>query len=353
MLREEQIKEIRQLLHKSQNPLFFFDNDIDGLASFLLLQRFIGRGKGVAIKSFPELSEGYVRKLYELRPDIVFVLDKPLIEKSFLDSASQLGIPVVWIDHHPLQNIEEVYGVYYFNPLQDKKPTSEPVAYWCQKIASKEEDLWIAMLGCIGDWFLPDFTEQFKKQWPGLLDAENAGDALYKSELGKISRILDFALKDRTSAVVKMLKWLATVKSPYELLEENDATKSIYKRFKQINAKYSKLLEKAKKFGKIKNKKVLFFSYGGDLSISGELANELFYLFPQKIVAVAYTKGSEAKISLRGAVDIRYLTEKAITNIHGRFGGHKNACAATIALEDVPKFIEQLEKESEKINKTK
>ena len=56
MLTENQIEEIKEHLDKAQNPLFFFDNDGDGLCSFLLLQRFIKKGKGVAIKSFPELT---------------------------------------------------------------------------------------------------------------------------------------------------------------------------------------------------------------------------------------------------------------------------------------------------------
>jgi single-stranded DNA-specific DHH superfamily exonuclease len=39
MLNDKQIDEIREHLEKAQNPLFFFDNDDDGLCSFLLLQR--------------------------------------------------------------------------------------------------------------------------------------------------------------------------------------------------------------------------------------------------------------------------------------------------------------------------
>lgn len=51
MLTNEQINEIREHLENARNPVFFFDNDPDGLCSFLLLQRFIGRGRGVAIKT--------------------------------------------------------------------------------------------------------------------------------------------------------------------------------------------------------------------------------------------------------------------------------------------------------------
>jgi single-stranded DNA-specific DHH superfamily exonuclease len=331
--------EARELLHASQNPVFFFDNDPDGLASFLLLRRYIGRGKGVAIKSFPDLNAGYVRKLYEFKPDYIFILDKPLIAKEFVDVALQLGIKIVWIDHHPLQ---EHKNIFYFNPLASAPESNEPTAYWAYKIAGKSEDLWIAMIGCISDWFLPEFSPEFFRQYQDLFaDVKTPAKALYETQLGRIAKILSFALKDKTSNVIRMIKFLVDAKTPYEVLEENAKTKSIYHRFEQINRKYTKLLEKAKGMA---SKKLVFFQYSGDLSISGELANELFYLFPDKTVAVAYIKGNSAQISLRAAHDIREKTAKAMQGIEGRSGGHRNACAANIAVSDLLKFRDNLKK---------
>ena len=85
MYKTNQQEEIKHHLESSQNPLFFFDNDADGLCSFLLLSRYIGRGKGVVIKSFPDLNSNYARKIYELNPDYIFVLDKPVISKEFIE----------------------------------------------------------------------------------------------------------------------------------------------------------------------------------------------------------------------------------------------------------------------------
>ena len=110
MLSQKQIEKFRVFLEKTQNPLFLFDNDVDGLASFLLLARFCGKGKGVAIKSFPDLNVNYVRKLHEFKPDFVFVLDKPLVDKGFRDSARELGMPIIWLDHHPGPLVPELGG---------------------------------------------------------------------------------------------------------------------------------------------------------------------------------------------------------------------------------------------------
>ena len=40
------IKEIKEHLESTQNPLFFYDNDADGLCSYLILRRYLGRQRG-------------------------------------------------------------------------------------------------------------------------------------------------------------------------------------------------------------------------------------------------------------------------------------------------------------------
>jgi len=340
MLTSQQIQEIREHLEKAQAPLFFFDNDVDGLASFLLLRRAIDRGKGVAIRSFPDLNASYARRLYELKPDYVFILDKPSVSSGFLEEVRNLNLPLVWIDHHNVPKPENK-DIFYYNPYHNDG-TNEPVSYLCYKISGKKDDLWIAMAGCIGDGTFPDFSPEFEEKYPELWgNVKTAFEALYTTEIGKITRILGFALKDSISKVVAMLKFLVSTKSPYEILDEEKA-KSILQRFKQINSKYSKLVEKAKKFAK---GKLLFFQYGGELSISADIANELIFLYPDKLIVVAFIKGSKANVSLRWEEDVREVTLKAIEGLEGATGGgHEHATGAQVSVEDIPRFKENLMK---------
>src|SRR3989344_7858184 len=104
MLTSKQIEEVREHLNKAGNPVFYFDNDADGLCSFLLLSRFIGRGKGVAVRSYPNLDKGYARKAMELGADYVFVLDKPTLSEEFVSAIAEMNLPMVWIDHHDVDN---------------------------------------------------------------------------------------------------------------------------------------------------------------------------------------------------------------------------------------------------------
>lgn len=337
MLTEKQIKEIKEHLERAQNPLFFFDNDPDGLCSFLLLQRYIKRGKGVAIKSFPDLTGDYFKKVSELKSDYVFILDKPVISKEFWEKIEQVNLPVVWIDHHEVQ-VKIPDFVNYYNPIYNKDKKSEPVSVLCYQITNKKEDMWIAFVGAISDRFLPDFYPEFKKKYPDLdYDSKNAFDLIYKTDMGKISKLMSAGLKDKTSNVVVMLKFLMKAKNPYEVLEESKGNLLMHRRFKHIENRYKRLLKEALE-GHNPLDKILFFQYGGDLSISAELSNELSYKFPDKYIVVMYVKAVKVNISIRGE-KIRDKVLKVINGIEGaRGGGHENAVGAQVKIEDLELF---------------
>jgi single-stranded DNA-specific DHH superfamily exonuclease len=341
MLTKKQIMQIKEHLERAQNPVFFFDNDPDGLCSFLLLQRYVKRGRGIAIKAFPEMTEEYFRKVTELNADYIFILDKPLVSKEFFKEVKKLNIPVVWIDHHDVQ-VRIPNFVYYYNTALNRFKKNEPVTYLCYKITNKKEDLWLAVIGCIFDRYIPDFYSEFCKEYPDLaIKGKDAFDIFYKSQIGRITKMFCFALKDRTSNVIKMIKFLTTARNPYEILEENSKNHLMHQRFKQIQKKYKKLLEKAKKLAN--EDKILFFRYAGDLSISADLSNELSYLFPQKVIVVVYIMGMKANISVRGK-RVRDLISRAIEGIEGATsGGHENAVGSRMRVENLEKFRKNLE----------
>ncbi len=341
MLSEKQLKEINTHLNNSQNPLFFFDNDADGLCSFLILQRYIRRGKGIPVRSFPDLNKSYVRRIKELNADYVFILDKPVVSQEFFEEVRKINVPIVWIDHHAIDKELIPSYVNYYNPLLNNDKSNEPVTYLCYKATGKKEDSWIAIVGCVADKFVPEFYNDFAKENPDLsFDSEEAFDILYRSEIGKIAKIFNFALKDRITNVINMLKFLVNVKSPYEVLKEDNKNYSIYKRFNFINKKYSSLLVRAEEYASDEN--ILFFKYGGDLSISSELSNELKYKHPKKIIVVIYVAGAKANISVRGD-NVKDLVLKSIKDLEdANGGGHEKAVGAQIKTEDIEKFKENL-----------
>jgi single-stranded DNA-specific DHH superfamily exonuclease len=232
----------------------------------------------------------------------------------------------------------------YYNPYHNDK-TSEPVSYLCYKITNNNEDIWLAIIGCISDYYIPEFYGEFEKKYPELIkkNPKTAFDIFYDSEIGKIARILDFSLKDTTTNVVNMMKFMMNAKGPLDILEENNKTKQILKRYEEVNSKYQKIINKARKSI---GDKMIYFQYSGDLSLSANLANQLIYEFPKKIIAVVYLSKDIVNVSLRcrEEIDIREITLKAIEGLPGAIGGgHKCATGARLNIDDLPEFKKRIE----------
>jgi len=345
MLTKKQIKEIRGFLENSQNPLFFFDNDQDGLCSFLILRRYLGRGKGFPVKATP-MPIDYFRKVKEFEPDCVFFLDQPEVSAEFFEEIQKLNIPVVMIDHHDIDKKNIPKFVNYYNPFFNRKKSSEPTTFLCYKILENKRDEWLTLVGCISDKFVPTFYKNFVKNYPDLsIKSTQAFEIYFNSSIGKIAQILGAGLKDTTTNVMLMLRFLINVKTPYEVLVENKENSSFHNRFKEINKKYLDLLEKAKTIDS--SQKIIYFNYSGEMSMSSDLSNRLSYLYPNKIIIVAYVKGGGVNISMRGK-NIKEKIVKIISKIdNASGGGHNDAVGAKMNLNSLEFFINEIRKEFE------
>jgi single-stranded DNA-specific DHH superfamily exonuclease len=336
MLTEKELLEIREFLEESQNPVFLFDNDVDGLCSFLILRRALGRGRGVPIKSFPSLTEQYTRKVEEFGSDAVIVLDKAEISEDFVKEVEKLGIPILWIDHHKSESAEKIKSrVAFYSTF----PSGEPTTYIAQNIFKRKEDLWLALIGCIGDVYSPDFGADVEKEYPELFDSKiSAFEALHSTEIGKMVRMLNFGMMDTTTNVIGLVKYMFNISSPYDLLEENVRTRQLHKRYSELNEIYERQVNKA--VDEMDEKaEVLLFSYAGHISMSSEIANKLYYLYPEKTIVVCFKKPEKINASIRGkgALD---LTQKVVAEIEGAMGGgHEEATGAMIPVDKWEDFV--------------
>ncbi|MFC2133933.1 hypothetical protein ACFLTH_04890, partial [Bacteroidota bacterium] len=93
-LTNEEILEIRSALNESVRPLFFFDDDPDGVCAFIQLYKYVGDGKGIIVKVASELGEDFAHKVEEYQPDLVVVLDVPRVSQDFIDRVSQ---KIIWL----------------------------------------------------------------------------------------------------------------------------------------------------------------------------------------------------------------------------------------------------------------
>ncbi len=335
MLPEKDIQKIREELDNCSNPFFLFDDDPDGLTSFLLLYRYKQAGNWSFIKASAELGEEYLSRVFETKADKIFVLDKPMVSQDFIDKAN---VPVVWIDHHPPV---KRYNVKYFNPRIYDYNDYSSTSRICYEVV--KQDLWIAMIGITGDWQLTELSKEFHKKYPDLYpEVKRPEDALFGTKTGKLVRIFSFILKGKTSEIKKCVKYLITIKSPYEIMEKKTKEgRYVYERFEKVEREYNKLLKEAK--NSVTEDKILLYSYTElNTSFTSDLSNELLYLYPDKFVIVCRQKSGEMKCSLRySKARIQPILERAFNaGVKGYGGGHEHAAGANIKEEDFEKFLE-------------
>ncbi len=344
MLTEQQINEIRIALEQAKNPLFFFDDDTDGLSSFLLLYRKYKKGHGIPVKA-PQTEENlYLSKIQAYDPDLVVVLDRPVLVQSLLD---KIQVPLLWIDHHePLER----QGVKYYNPMILTKGDNRPTSYWCYQVV--QQDLWIAMVGIIGDWYIPEFVKDF--EYKELLGkAKTPPDVLFETEFGKLIKIFNFSLKGRMPDVKKQIAALMKIENPMEILQQaTPRGKFIYHHFEKINHYYEEILLDAL-HGKGKDNVYVFTYPSTQHSFTGTLSNELLHRREEKVLIIAREKDGEMRVSIRGKkTSILSLVKKALEKTGGTGGGHDMACGANVKKEKFPIFVEELRKGLKSQSKT-
>lgn len=341
MLTPKQIDFLREELKTAKNPLFIHDDDADGLCAFQLLYRIHHEGKGIPLKTSSKLDTRLIRKVQEINPDKIFVLDIPIVEQDFID---KVNVPIFWIDHHPPLQRNKVH---YFNPRIADPDAYIPTTRMAWQISQNPDDLWIAAAGCLADYHLPDFMDEFSAKYPELVPDKKADlpSLIFKSPLTPIIKFFFFIQKGPNMDVHKSLKILTKIKSPGEIFnQETSAGKFLYKRFVYINQKYEALLEQAMK--KVTSSKLFLFYYSEDQwSFTANLANELTALYPQKIIVIARKKSGEMKCSLRAQTPILEPLQKALEGINGYGGGHPNACGAMVKEEDWERFLENFRRE--------
>src|SRR3989338_6317025 len=78
-------------------------------------------------------------------------------------------------------------------------------------------------------------------------------------------------------------------------------------------------------------------------SFTKDLANELIYKNPDKIVVVGRIKENEVKMSIRSKrIMLPEILEKSLAGVDGYGGGHEHAVGANVKEQDFEKFINNL-----------
>lgn len=339
MLTEKQKELLREEAFYCKNPVYFFDNDADGLSSFLLLYDIIKEGKGYSARTGPELS-GDFSKLVKDENDKVFVIDKAMISEAFLYNVKK---KIVWIDHHMPQIISKK-NIVYINP---RKNDFEAYYSTTQCIYSTFQDKikrkWIAATGMLGDWCVPDFQEELIRDYPRFISKGKTAPEVANGDVKLMIRIFSLIQKGDSNSIRKAIDALLVIKDPYEILEQKTENGMIvWKKYEQMNEEFNKVFQSSKI--SIHDKVVVCIFEPIKNSFTKEIAQELVIKYPDKIIVVLREKNGILMGSIRGKNTL-LAGEKAIKGLKATIGGHEDAAGININKEDLDEFIKRINNE--------
>ena len=328
------VESFRSELESCENPLYFFHDDPDGLASYLILNK-AKPGRGIPVKSRPVITISFARKVEEVGADKVFVLDVAHIDEEFIDAVK---VPIIWLDHHDPQKVE---GVKYYNP--QIKGQNIPTPALCHE--AFPVSLWNAVIGSIAEWYIPEFLSKFEEQYPDMIPKgwKTVGELIYDSPIAKLIEVYSFALKGITEQVRENVKILSKVEDIKMLLDQTSpAVKKVWRHHAMIRKEYDSLYGRALQSST--DDTILLFKYESEhFSLTRDIANELSYRFPAKFIILARHKDDEYRCSFRGAQwNVKQIIDKALVGVRGYGGGHDSACGGAIKEGDFEVFIENI-----------
>ena len=330
---------IREAIRSSSEPMVFFDDDADGIASFLLFDSALGKTLYAPMKKRPNQGETYANLAAQLGADLKIVLDVAVLDDIFLTTPPR----TVWIDHHEPQDPRSAL---YLNPLLEGE--SRPTAILVHELIGGP--LWIAAVGSIGDYYIPPFIEELRETHPTLVPPfERIEDLVFSSPLGELALIFETCVKGTVREARRKLDVLRRIKEPEELLEGTTTEGMIIRRaYERDREEYRRFLAEALEQAESSDKLFVYrYAHSGH-TFTAQLSNELAYTLPEHVIIVAAEYAGAYRLSIRSHTrELPELLARALNGIEGSGGGHPHACGAHVKSEDFERFVENLKRELE------
>jgi len=346
----EAFSKLQIKLAECHKPLFIYDGDCDGVLSYLMLERLLGKNKAFLCPA--SLDSSLITAVNTQDHDMVIIMDIGFVSQDFIND---LDGEIVVIDHHRPVDIKSS-RLTYFNPQLFDTSDNRCTSYWSYMLTG-EKYVWEAACGMVSDWQMPPFATEFRSQYPHWLPADinQLPEAMFATDIGKLGRMVNFNLKGNAKSVKKGIDALRTIKKPDQLFQGTTPEGSkLLKKYERVASEYHNLLEQVESRENGDDFALVFEYREANYSFSALLSNEVIYLHPdKKLYIVARETPDWYRCSLRSRVgtkiDLPLIIEHVSSQVRCNGGGHFNAAGCSIYPDDFAKFVELVVLEAKKM----
>ena len=348
---EEDLQTILNNADQAKNPAVVFDDDGDGVCSFLQLHKFLEM-RGIDLKKWatlrtkrPVIKDKLSELISENHVDSLFVLDIVGAKERFFSDLN--GTKITWIDHHAMcddnRDLPE-RKLNYINP--SLRRLTKEVPYFPTSAICYEawrQDAWIAAIGYLSDGALPMALLDLFHEYSYLLKDKSGNNYGYiESEfnlkliiaknkfqrpsekttsllkfireetlMGDLINIFNYVLKGTDSDVKKNIELLTKISIPHEILDErlrSEPGKALFDYYEKTKADYqetyNKIINNLQSSVKVRENTLYYAISQGKYDFMTQIATKLILENPKKIILVsneeiAKTEDAFVELSLR------------------------------------------------------
>lgn len=297
----------------AQETAVFFHGDADGCCSAALLL-FALVGKKARLVPVLEPSGLGRKHTIPKRGNAVF-LDLGTVTRRMVNPRTTMVI-----DHHLGPRLPCVH----INPTLEGR-RAYPVSYLVYGMFGGPK--WIAMAGCVGDWFLPHGVK-------GPIER-----AYYGSRAGKIARAID--------STCALLGGKGAIHCVRSLLRGIKVSKRMWRCLEIVTDE----VERAVGGNLRTDGKLASLVFSSKYRIKSQVAQLLKVKHGRKIIFVGQLEGKKVKFSMRegaGHLNLDSTVRKCLRGLRGEGGGHAMAVGGWVDKKDFDRFLERLRKEANK-----
>ncbi|MCJ7478766.1 MAG: DHHA1 domain-containing protein [Candidatus Nanohaloarchaeota archaeon QJJ-7] len=342
---------------KDEDVLIVHHWDMDGSASAAIISEVLEetRGRPADTIVVPKGRKHNVGKRAEnvvenKEVERLIVLDMN-VPSDRVEELAGLGSEILIIDHHNFDEVPE--DAVFVNPRREDEEAYVPAAKLCNDIASRfdlELD-WIAGLGVIQDFAVEgheELFEQLKEDYPRYFPENITQEEMAKNcRYGEYSSIMNIKPYNQTDRCARLAHDALLKSDGLKELEMQDEYGKLEEYYRQMQTEVERATERFNEEKQVfEEEKLVFFEFDSDFHINSSIATSISLDDHDWIYLVANTHGGEANVSARcqsGRVDLGSLLQEALPeDTKGEAGGHKRAAGASLPVERLDEFLDNL-----------
>lgn len=308
----------------------------DGIASCVLLIKLLE--KLYNIKPFTlsqpmPTDKNLLRRIQTTAVNKIIFLDLPIDQQPNVLKKLRGFADILIIDHHPMSRDMNSQNIVHYNPRFNNPKIYQSVSYLTYKICStfydQNENLWIAIIGIIGD-----YDTSYSKDL--IVEAEKKYDL---SLFNKIVAMIESAKATRAMTCEQIVEIILNIKEPEQMLS-GDFLQS----YQEIQNELAGLMIDAE--SRLERHGNLFlYELKSKYNLRSPVATKLSEKYPDKFIVVFEKIKNKINAAARNQnrkYNVDRVLKRAASGLKASAGGHEAAGGATLSEKDWEKFRDNL-----------